>query len=117
MLQPRRRSKHSAGAASGGTSRTGSPVPSPAIRYTHRFGPWSTSTRGTGRRSATPPRNTLSSTFDVAVGTLIMPPLSQVDASPNAGPAEQPQGELHTLGIQLVRQPARRRGQWNALQG
>src|SRR4051812_50170873 len=71
-LQPRRRSKQIVGAASGGTSRIGGPDTGRllcVIRYTERLGPWSISTRGIGRRSATPPCSTLPTTFDAAAAS------------------------------------------------
>src|SRR5437764_4671706 len=71
-LQPRRRSKQMAGAASGGTSRIGGPDTGRllcVIRYSERLGPWSISTRGIGRRSATPPCSTLPTTFDAAAAS------------------------------------------------
>src|SRR3954464_2901746 len=71
-LQPRRRSKQIAGAARGGTTRIGGPETVPplwVIRYSERLGPWSISTRGIGRRSATPPCSTLPTTFDAAAAS------------------------------------------------
>src|SRR3954447_4287525 len=91
--QPRRRSKHAGETASGGTSRTGSSrvARSSGTRYrnTAHCGASSMIEAGVGRRSAKPPRNTLSKTLAAALEAWVGVGMSEVMAMTNDDPTGQ----------------------------